>query len=722
MSTLELWRRTPRPPDSAQARGGHSHHTALQARAPVALGAALLLVLLYGAFAHGAAALTPGTGAVAIEARIQVVIAAIAAFAGGAWLWTGSLRVTAPALALGGAGLLSAFAAWSGVALLWSVAPDQTWIELNRTLTYLIVLGLAIAVGASHGRSVEMVAKGFLLVALAVSVYALGQKLLPGLHIAGVFDLNQTDVNRTGPRLQQPFGYWNALALFVGMGAPVALALATDTSGSGRWRAAALLALELMLLTIAFTFSRGGLLALAAGLTVGIAVSRARLRSLLWLGTVAAASIAPLVFGLTNHPLTAAGISLSARESAGAELMAVLVASFAVLYLVAALLHRLERRVPVGPERAWRIGRLLLGAVGVAVAAAVLAIGLSTRGLDGTVSHAWKSFTATHASGNSDPSRLFSTDSENRWVWWKEAAGAVSDRPLDGWGPGSFGVVHLLYRRDTLSVQQPHSVPLQLLAETGIVGALLGMGGFALLLASAVAVVRRLGPGRERLLAGALLAGAAAYGLHACYDWDSDIPGVTLPAIVLLGVLAGAGRRRGDGEPSQPPAYGPGARLIGLGTMALVLCVFALSSVLPSLAAGKASAAVLAASGSSPAQLVQADADGQLASRLDPLSAAGPRAQATVAINRRQFAQARVDLLEAIRREPSDVQSWNLLAFLELSLRDVAGGARATLHALELDPHAANAQPLAERLNLLQALPQDSATAIQTPPPPGRKG
>ena len=100
-------------------------------------------------------------------------------------------------------------------------------------------------------------------------------------------------------------------------------------------------------------------------------------------------------------------------------------------------------------------------------------------------------------------------------MWWKEAAGAIRDRPLGGWGAGSFGVVHLLYRRDALSVRQPHSVPLQWLAETGAVGALLAIGAFGLLLVSAVLATRRRASGSERLLTAALTAGAVAYAVHA---------------------------------------------------------------------------------------------------------------------------------------------------------------------------------------------------------------
>src|SRR5205823_14114000 len=121
--------------------------------------------------------------------------------------------------------------------------------------------------------------KGFLLVALAVTVYALAQKLLPGLHIAGVVNLNQTGPL---PRLQAPLGYWNALALFVALGVPAALALAVDSARSPARRLAAASATELILLTIGLTYSRGGILAVAVALIVVIAMSGQWLRTILW--------------------------------------------------------------------------------------------------------------------------------------------------------------------------------------------------------------------------------------------------------------------------------------------------------------------------------------------------------------------------------------------------------------------------------------------------------
>jgi O-Antigen ligase len=691
-----------RPPD----RLARARTAARRPGAAVALTSALLLLVLYAAFDHGA-------GGVAAGARIQVAVAAIAAIAATAVVWTGTLRFGATRRAIVAVGLLAAFAVWSGISLAWSVAPNQTWLELNRALTYALVLGLAVVAGASHRRSLELAAKGFLLVTLAVALYGLGQKVIPGVHVAGLFNLDQTGLFQ---RLQEPFGYWNALALFIAMGIPIALAIAVDRSGSKRIRLLGLLSIEPLLLTLVLTYSRGGVLALVAGLAVGIAVSGARLRSLMWLALAVVGSLPPLVMALVAHDLTTSFVALSARERTGAELGGVVLVSMAVLWFVGSRLLVIEGRSRVSPERARRIGHLVVLVTCVTLVCGVIAVAFSSRGLTGSVTHAWDSFTQTKsATSVYSTDRLLSIDSENRWVWWKEAVGAFGDRPLGGWGAGSFPVVHLLYRRNTLSVTEAHSVPLQFLAETGIVGALLALGAYGLLLASGASAIRRRPAGGERLLAAALLAGASMYAVHACYDWDWDIPGVTLPALMMLGVLAGASRARRRAPEPAPVSAAYGVRAFGLGAIALTLCTIALSGALPSLAAGRARDAVVTAARSTPAALASAQSSAELANSLNPLSDAGLLVEAAIAIQRHDLPAARSYLLQAIGRDPTDLQPWEQLVFVDGDLRDTKGAIGARARVVALDPLGAGTTGLAERTELFAAPPNDSATAIPTP-------
>jgi len=324
----------------------------------------------------------------------------------------------------------------------------------------------------------------------------------------------------------------------------------------------------------------------------------------------------------------------------------ILLASLALLVLASRRLIVIEPRLAVAAEHTRALRRLAIGVAAVLLVGAVVALSVSSRGFTGTFSHGWHTFTSTKSTSNTDPGRLLSADSQNRWVWWKEAAGAFSDRPIGGWGAGSFGVVHLLYRRNTLTVQQPHSVPLQFLAETGIVGALLAIGGFVLIATSAGGLPRRLSRGPERLLAAGLFGGVIAYAAHSLYDWDWDIPAVTLPMLMFLGVLVGARRRSLAGAVAPRPSAT--ARALSLGALTLWLCAFALSAALPSWSASTAASALVKASSGSPSTLRSAESSAKLASDLDPVSDAGLRVEATIAVHLGRLPRARGYLTQAV--------------------------------------------------------------------------
>lgn len=668
-------------PASTERELPASATTRVLAWLPMLLGGALLTVILYAVFDHGAVGLAPA-------ARVEVAVAVIAAVAAAAWLGMDALRFRAPPIAIWGLVLLGAFVFWSGVTVLWSVAPDQTWSDVNRGLSYVVVVALGIAIGMSQPRAPALLTRGFLLIAAAVAVYALGQKLVPGLHVSDVFDLNLAG---SIPRLQEPIGYWNALALFLVLGVPAALALAIDPAQPPGRRLLGAAILQLLFLAIGLTLSRGGFIALAVALVIGVAGTDRRLPALAWLGLVALATVPPLVLGLTLHSLADAGVSLDSRESGGAILAGVLIASLAGLYLGGRTLMGHEawiRGSAVGERWVRRASRAGLAALVVSA----LLVGLLT--------HAWHDFTSPAAPNNFTPSRLLTTDSY-RWLWWKEAGHAFAARPVGGWGAGSFGVVHLIYRQNTLPVQQPHSVPLQFLSETGVIGAVLGLGGLTLLLVAAVRSARRreLSPA-ERGAAMALLGGAAAYFVHLLYDWDWDIPAVTLPVLLFIGVLVGSGRvgpRNGRESARQPLSLG--TRVIAISGVTIWLCLFVVSALLPSLAASDSGAALVEASSSSRTALADAQAQARQASSLDPLSDAGLRAEASIALHRGALATARYDLERAVGREPSDELAWNELAGVDSLLGDRVAARQAARRVVALDPHGSAARAL-RRSNL----------------------
>ena len=87
---------------------------------------------------------------------------------------------------------------------------------------------------------------------------------------------------------------------------------------------------------------------------------------------------------------------------------------------------------------------------------------------------------------------------------------------------------------------EPHNIALQALAETGIVGFLLGLGAVVAALVAIGRAVMRL-RGEERAAAAALAIAIPAFLLHALADIDWDFVAVCAPVFLLGGLLIGVG-------------------------------------------------------------------------------------------------------------------------------------------------------------------------------------
>jgi predicted Zn-dependent protease len=158
------------------------------------------------------------------------------------------------------------------------------------------------------------------------------------------------------------------------------------------------------------------------------------------------------------------------------------------------------------------------------------------------------------------------------------------------------------------------------------------------------------------------------------------------------------------------------ARTFALGALTLWLCAFALSAALPSLAASRAAAALVKASSTSPAALRSAQSSAALASDLDPLSDAGLRVEATVAFHRGRLARSRAYLMQAVGRDPTDVQAWAQLGQVDALMGNARGVESVARRLVALDPRGPWVQVL-QRAHVLRATTADSVTAIQTPLP-----
>jgi hypothetical protein len=681
---------TPSRPSVASGAGE------LEPPAPRALLLAVMACLVFACFASGA------TDQPA-EQWLQLSLAACAVVATGTWLYAGGIRFVAARSGLAGIALLVGFAAWAAISINWSVAPDRSWAEANRVLAFALTAVLGVFLGASLPRAPERLGAALALASVPVALYALGGKTLPGIHIGDVINLDQTAAYN---RLRAPFGYWNALALGCVSGLLPMLRIAADGARSQQVRVAAVLGVYLLGLVLALTYSRGGLLALVAGIAVLVALGRDRMRTLILFSSAALAAGVPLAVALSREDLTQDLLPLSQRTDDALIVFVVFLAAGALLFMWARALLTLECDPRFSPERGRVVGRRL--AIGsAAVVGAVLIFALAT----GEVGDAIDGFKDPSKPAElTDPNRVLDANSGNRWIWWREAAGAWSDEKLRGWGSGSFPVTHKLYRKEPLSVQQPHSVPLQWLAEDGLVGFALAAGAILALLVAALARVRAL-EGRSRSAAAALLAVAVAWIVHSLFEWSWDIPAITLPMFLCLGVLA-AREPRGEARPVT--GRGP---LLGVALVATML--FAISAVLPALSVTKSADALRSIGDGqvSDERLAAAAGRAAYAARLNPLAAEPLVAAASIAERRGDQDGARRLLLRALRRQPYDAEAWTALVRIEVLRGDRAATLAAARRALEIDPLGPVAISLAEAAAQNVVFPNESSTATGTPLP-----
>ncbi|HTN25352.1 MAG TPA: O-antigen ligase family protein, partial [Solirubrobacteraceae bacterium] len=656
----------------------------------------------YAVFAHGASGLPE-------EPRLQIGVALIAVAASVGWLFSGSLRLRAPAIVWVGVALLGAFAVWCAITLAWSVAPDRTWGYINRSVAYTLLVVLAIAAASSAPKVIERIAWGWLAIALATALYALAGKVMPGAEILGV-SFNHTAV---ASRLRAPLEYWNALALVMVLAVPIALRLASDDTRRERTRMFGITALFLLLLVLGMTYSRGGLVAFAVALTVVTVLGREKLRGLAIMGVTIVATIPVLGLAFSRPALKAINVPLSERTPDGIVLGLVLAGSIVGLLIAAWGLLRLEERTKWSDENTQLVWRGLAATGAVVALLALGGIATADGGPSGFAHRAWHEFSKTSKDDVSNPARIISSNSGNRWVWWEEAAGAWWAKPLGGWGAGSFPVTHKLYRKVELGVAQPHNVPLQFLAETGLVGAILAMTGVGLLLWAALARVRSMAPGREREIAIALFAGALAWLVHGLVDWDWDIPGVTIPALIFLGVLGGVRAPARTG--AWRPEWSTGARALALALACVVLGLSIVSSGLPLVADSKASSALAVSNNAGDAELENAAAQADLASRLDPTAVRALLAAAAIEQGRGRFLDAKRYLLAAVHRQPYSSAAWERLLRLTLQTADRPGAQAAAARLLQLDPIGSGSRALAAQLTFFRAPAGSSPTATGTP-------
>ncbi|HEY2283339.1 MAG TPA: O-antigen ligase family protein [Solirubrobacteraceae bacterium] len=453
--------------------------------------------------------------------------------------------------------LLIAFTALSGLSVVWSVQPDVSWQDAGRLLAYSGVFGAAVALVRLAPDRWPAILGGLTLAATIVCSYALATKVFPGRLAPAV----------TYARLEEPYGYWNAIGLTAAMGAIGCLWLGARRSGHALLSALAYPAMGIMGVTLMLAYSRGALVALAVGMVLWLCIVPLRLRgaAVLIVGGLGAAAVVGWDF--SRHALTTDNIPLAQRATAGHQLGVLLLVMVLLLTLAGVAIGFLCGRRPLSRATRTRAGAILLTLVALALVGFAGALAHSHRGFAGSITHTVDTLTNPNAKvPPNSPGRLTAVASV-RARYWKQALQVFDAHPALGVGAAGYETASLRYRTVLLEAKHAHGFIVQTLADLGAIGLALAL---ALLFTWMAAAGRATHPFDRRwtswrawldLRAGAhpgwrrfpqpytperigtlsMLCLVVVFGVHSLVDWTWYVPGDAFAALLCAGWLAGRG-------------------------------------------------------------------------------------------------------------------------------------------------------------------------------------
>jgi O-antigen ligase len=568
--------------------------------------------------------------------------------------------------------LFAAFAVWIGLSILWSVEPDRTWEYFNRSAVYaaFVVVGL---ICASTSRAAEWAAGGAAVLFGAVIVWALAGKVVPDLF---------PDGERIA-RLRDPLGYWNALAVIAAMAVLLGVWIGSRVGLDRRLRAGGALLVFLSTVALLLTYSRGGVVVAAVVVGVFVALVREQLQAAAVVVVGALPGLAVSAWAFTQDGIAADNQPYDDRLAGGLQLGGALVAGGVVVVVGSLLLLRYEA---ARGDRLWRPERKhWTAAGGVAAVCAVFAVLVASGGdPGGWVRRGFDEFTTPTVGDASTAARFGELSSNSRWDWWVESWDLFKEHPVVGSGAGTFDVARRPFRRNIIVVMEPHSLPLQFLAETGVVGLVLLLGMLGTGVAACVAGVRRLAGG-ERAAAMALALAALAYLLHALVDYDWDFLALSGPVLLVVGLLIGVGR----------PPIRAARRMVLAGAAGLLSLALVYSVAAPWLATRQVEDAYAALEERDFQRAAESASD---ARALNPLSLDPLRASAAVSDRASDRQRALERLAQAVELQPENWVTWYELARYEEDNGLVDAAIRHALEAQRLDPLNPRLGPMLERL------------------------
>jgi O-Antigen ligase len=604
---------------------------------------------------------------------------------------TGGIHVDRGALSIA-VGLVWAFAAWTLLSSVWAESAARAWEGAARTILYASVITVPLAL---RGRRQAL---------------WVGQGIFAGVGLVAVITLvallaNGPDLFVAG-RLDDPLGYRNATAtLFAFVFWPL-IGLASERGRNTPIRAISFSVAVLSLGLAFLTQSRGVAIGLVCGAAVFLAIGPDRLRRTIF-ALAAAAGVAIFSGPLLDpyHAFQNGEVLTDSVVDDASRALLFLTLGALLFGLFAALLDNGLRGSAAG-NAARRVAPYGLAVLAVAgFVAALVAIGNPAT----YASDKWDEFTDLDTTTSASSTRLGSVGGQRYDLWrvsWKEFESA----PVGGVGEGNYAFGYYEKRRTDRNLEDPHSLPFRLLAETGIVGLFLFVGVIVALGVGITRSARSSPPNDRRTIAGLAAGGAVVIG-QSLTDWLWLIPTVTGLGLLAL-ALAAVPRGRAEDKPAplQWPGFGPRARLITRVGIAGLLGAAAVSVVLLFLSDFYIREARDEQGKSASKQLTAA----RTAADLDPVSVIPLYLQASALEAEGERSHARDVLQDALSKEPNNFVTLTLLGDLQVRDGEFDDAAGYYKKASDLNPRDTGLQQLAEQ-TAATAAPEAATTEKKQP-------
>lgn len=166
---------------------------------------------------------------------------------------------------------------------------------------------------------------------------------------------------------------------------------------------------------------------------------------------------------------------------------------------------------------------------------------------------------------------------------WHDTRAMIADAPLLGWGPGAYRWVYPRYwhhLKDYIDPEHPHSEPLELLAEHGVVGAGLAVTGLLVAAAGLLRGLRSISRDKDGVLIAASFGTGTAALVHACFDFNLHVFSVAsglllIPALAFSALHSSGVTRRWETLGSR----GRRGLAIGAGVLAVVALVLTMRAL-----------------------------------------------------------------------------------------------------------------------------------------------